>query len=68
MIRVVDFVAVHLDDVVETVVPDPDRPTKTITIQLLVGTIVRKYSTSRAPKVIGGLQSHSSVVAVRLVD
>ena len=43
-VRVVDFIAVRLDAVLETSVPDPNDPQnngKTIDIELLVGTVVQ---------------------------
>ncbi len=50
-VRIIDFVAVHLDAIIEVEVPDPNDPQdngKTIDIELLVGTVVH-HSTSGAP-------------------
>lgn len=41
-VQVVDFVAVHLDNVIEVEVEDPNNPGRTITIDLLVGTVGRQ--------------------------
>lgn len=41
-VRIADFVAVHLDDVVEVDIPDPDNPSKTITVSYLMGTITNR--------------------------
>lgn len=43
-VRIVDFVAVHLDGIIEAEVPDPNDPQdsgKTINIELLVGTVLQ---------------------------
>jgi Flp pilus assembly protein TadG len=41
-VRIADFVSVHLDEIVEVDVPDPDDPSKTITDRYLMGTITSK--------------------------
>ncbi len=58
-VRVVDFVGVHLDDVIETEVPDPSNPGNTIGIRLLVGTVTHQIvppgdGGSQAPSGVGG--------------
>jgi len=40
-VKIVDFIAIHLDAIEEVEVPDPKKPGKTIDIELLVGTVVR---------------------------
>jgi len=41
-IKIVDFVGVHLDEVIEVRVPDPNKASKTITVKIITGTIVPK--------------------------
>lgn len=40
-VEIVDFAAVHLDGVRRVQVPDPTNPDRSLTIQLIVGTVVR---------------------------
>jgi len=40
-VKIVDFVAIHLDAIEEVAVPDPSNPGRMINIELLVGTVVR---------------------------
>jgi len=43
-IKIVDFVAIHLDEIVEVQVPDPNKENKTITVKIITGTIVPKQT------------------------
>lgn len=50
-VRVIDFLAVRLDGIIEVVVPDPDDPqdwSKAIEIELLVGTVVTTVRSGRS--------------------
>jgi len=40
-VKIVDFIAIHLDAIEEVAVPDPAKPGRMIDIELLVGTVVR---------------------------
>lgn len=60
-VRIVDFVAVHLDAVIEVEVPDPHRPGRTIDIELLVGTVVQRAVTGTSAPVASGFVSGVSV-------
>jgi hypothetical protein len=59
-VRIADFVAVHLDGVVEVEIVDPKDPKKTIKVDYLMGTII----TRRAETSWGG----GSVGVVELVQ
>ncbi len=51
-IEIVDFLAVHLDEIIEEDVPDPSDPGDTITVSRLQGTILQKrvkFATTGAP-------------------
>ncbi|MCH7727366.1 MAG: hypothetical protein IH991_12930 [Planctomycetes bacterium] len=41
-VRIADFVSVHLDEIVEEEIEDPDDPSKTITVKYLMGTITNR--------------------------
>ena len=56
-VRVVDFVAVHLDGTGEEEIIDPNNPSRTITVKYLVGTITR-----RAVSYVGGAPQGASGV------
>ena len=66
-VRVSDFVSVHLDEIVEVDVVDPDNASKTITVRYLMGTIRnRRAETSwggATPSGAGG----GSIIVVELV-
>lgn len=69
VVCVVDFVAVHLDGIVEEEVPDPAKPGRMISIRILMGTVVRRTTSlfasgSQDPSGAGG----GTVAAVRLVQ
>ena len=69
-VRVVDFIAVHLDAVLETSVPDPNDPQdngKTIDIELLVGTVVQVAISGSAANTASGLVEGSSVSVPTLI-
>lgn len=68
-VRVVDFVAIRLDGVIEVSVPDPNDPQdsgKTIDIELLVGTITQTSVSGTAGQG-SGVVNGVSVAVVQLV-
>ena len=63
-VRIVDFVAVHLDAVESATVPDPNDPQdngKTIDIELLVGTIVQRAVSGTGASTTSGVVDGTSV-------
>ncbi len=60
-VRIVDFVAVHLDAVIEVEVPDPRHEGRTIDIELLVGTVVQRTVSGTVAPVASGFVSGVSV-------
>lgn len=67
-VEIVDFVGVHLDEVIESKVQDPrfpDDPTRTIVLQLLQGTVVRVVTNGVATTNPAGYAS--SVFALQLL-
>ena len=69
-VRVVDFIAVHLDAVLETSVPDPNDPQdngKTIDIELLVGTVVQVAISGSAANTASGVVEGMSVSVPTLI-
>ncbi len=69
-VRVVGFVAVHLDEILEVTVPDPNDPQddgKTIDIELLVGTVVQQAVSGTTAEESSGLVADISVGIPQLV-
>lgn len=60
-VRIVDFVAVHLDAIIEVEVPDPKHEGNTIDIELLVGTVVQRTVSGTAAPVASGFVNGVSV-------
>ncbi len=67
-VEVVDFLAVHLDGIIEEDIPDPEHPGNTIGIRRLTGTIVSIFTTSGAPAELSQFLFEPSVSLVRLVN
>jgi Putative Flp pilus-assembly TadE/G-like len=66
-VRICDFVAVHLDEVIETEVDDPDKPGRTFTVRLLIGTVTRRMVSSARSSSQSRGPGGNTVVSVRLV-
>jgi len=64
-VEIVDFVAVHLDGVMERDVPDPNKEDKEITVRMLVGTVVLKQS---GGIITEDINNASSVFMTRLLQ
>lgn len=67
-VRIVDFVAVRLDAIVETSIPDPSNPSQTIQNRHLVGTVIRRFISAGLPSPSSSKQPNSSVFTIRLVQ
>jgi len=68
-VEIVDFVAVHLDAVVQTQVPKPSKPSDMITIQLVVGTIVKYLAPARGVRTSTSTAlPNPSVYSIQLVQ
>ena len=64
-VRVADFVAVHLDEIVEKEIVDPNNPKKMITVRYLMGTVTnRRAETSWG----GATPSGAGGASVRVVE
>ena len=60
-VRVIDFAAVRLDAILSVTVPKPGDPSKTINIEILVGTVVRRVVSGSASSSSSGTVAGSSI-------
>ncbi len=60
-VRIIDFAAIHLDAVIPATVPKPSDPSKTISIELLVGTVVQRIVSGTAGTTSSGTVDGPSI-------